>query len=252
MNDNIKIIDQISNTEMSMVYVGENKQTKEKFILKKKLVDYDSKKVLDIYKNLNHPALPKVITHFIDNGIYYEVLEFIDGMSLKEKLDKEGRAKEEDVVSWSLELCDVFIYLHSRNPKIIYRDLKPGNIMLDKKNHIHLIDFGTMREYDALKKQDTIRLGTIGYAPPEAYDKNMQTDERTDIYTFGVTLYYLLTAKSPCDKPYKIYPIRYWYKDLSDELERIILKCINKDPKERYQTFKEVKFDLENYKDPII
>lgn len=252
MNNNIEIISKISNTEMSMVYVGKNKKTEEKFIIKKKLADYDSKKVLEIYKKLNHPALPKVITHFKDQGIYYEVLEFVDGISLKEKLDKEGRQKEEDVVNWALQLCDVFIYLHSKNPKIIYRDLKPGNIMLDKNNKIYLIDFGTIREYDASKRQDTIRLGTIGYAAPEQYDKNAQTDERTDIYTFGITLYYLLTNKSPCEKPYKIYPIRYWYKELSDELERIIKKCTQKEPNKRYKTFEEVKFELENYKDPIL
>lgn len=252
MNNTIEILDKISNTEMSMVYVGKNKKTDEKFIVKKKLADYDSKKVLEIYKKLDHPALPKVINHFINNGIYYEVLEYIDGISLKEKLDKEGRQKEEEVVCWALQLCNVFLYLHAQNPKIIYRDLKPGNIMLDKDNKIYLIDFGTIREYEKSKNHDTIRLGTIGYAAPEQYDKNAQTDEKTDIYTFGITLYYLLTNKSPCDKPYKIYPIRHWYKDLSDELERIIIKCTEKDPNKRYKNFQEVKFELENYRDPIL
>ncbi len=252
MENKIEILDKISNTEMSMVYVGKNKETGKKFIIKKKLADYDSKKVLEIYKKLDHPALPKVIKHFIDQGIYYEVLDFIEGISLKEKLDKEGRQKEEDVVNWALQLCDVFLYLHSQNPKIIYRDLKPGNIMLDKNNKIYLIDFGTIREYNKSKNHDTIRLGTIGYAAPEQYDKKAQTDEKTDIYTFGITLYYLLTNKSPCNKPYKIYPIRYWYKELSDELERIIIKCTKKNPEDRYQTFNEVKFDLVNYKDPIL
>ena len=248
----IEILKNISNTEMSLVYIGKNKETNEKFILKKKLEDYDSKKTLSIYKKLSHKALPKVLNSFIDNNIYYEVLEYIDGISLKEKLDNEGRQKEEDVVKWALELCDVFMYLHSRNPQVIYRDLKPGNIMLDKKNHIHLIDFGTIREYREYKNEDTIRLGTVGYASPEQYDKNTQTDSRSDIYNFGITLYCLLTNKSPCKKPYKIYPIRYWYNDLSDELERIIIKCIKKNPDERYQSFKEVKFDIEHYKDPII
>ncbi len=252
MNNNIEILKQIANTEMSMVYIGRNKDTNEKFILKKKLEDYDSTKVLDIYKKLDHKALPKVLDSFVDNNTYYEVLEYVDGISLKQKLDTEGRQKEEDVVKWALELCDVFTYLHSRNPKVIYRDLKPGNIMLDKSGNIHLIDFGTMREYKDGKNEDTIRLGTIGYAAPEQYDKNAQTDERTDIYNFGITIYYLLTNKSPCDKPYKIYPIRYWYKDLSDELERIIIKCTRKDPNERYQSFNEVKFDIEHYKSPII
>lgn len=250
MNNKIEIIDKISNTEMSMVYLGRNKETDEKFIIKKKLMDYDSKKALEIYQTLDHKALPKVLNHFVDHGVYYEVLEYIDGISLKEKLDKEGSQKEEDVVRWALELCDVFIYLHSKN--IIYRDLKPGNVMLDKENNIHLIDFGTIRKYDKNKEHDTIRLGTIGYAAPEAYDKNAQTDKRTDIYTFGITLYYLLTAKSPCDKPYKIYPIRYWNCTLSDELERIINKCVMKSPKKRYHSFEEVKFELENYKDPIL
>ena len=140
-------------------------------------------------------------------------------------------------------------YLHTRKPAIIYRDLKPGNIMLRPDGTITLIDFGTAREYKEQNTSDTSYLGTRGYAAPEQFGGMGQTDARTDIYCLGATLYHLVTGHNPSEPPYEFYPIRYWNQQLSPGLEYIINKCVQNNPADRYQSCAEVMYDLQNYKE---
>ncbi len=151
------------------------------------------------------------------------------------------------VIEWAKQLCSVLHYLHTRDPAIIYRDMKPGNVMVTPNGNIKLIDFGIAREYKEQQIQDTVSLGTKGYAAPEQFGGKGQTDGRTDIYCLGVTLYHLLTGKNPCEPPYQLYPIRHWNPLLSAGLEKIIIKCTQLDPKDRYQNCGELMYALENY-----
>ena len=176
-------------------------------------------------------------------------MDYVEGRTLKAIVDERGAQPQEDVVNWAIQLCSVLDYLHTRKPAIIYRDLKPGNIMLRPDGRIVLIDFGTAREYKTGQEEDTISLGTKGYAAPEQYGGDGQTDARTDIYNLGATIYHLVTGKNPTKPPYEIRPIREWNPSLSTGLEKIILKCIANNPNERYQTAKELQFALEHYKE---
>ena len=110
------------------------------------------------------------------------------------------------MIKWAKQLCDVLGYLHSQNPPIIYRDMKPANIMLKPDGNVVLIDFGTAREYKENNIEDTTCLGTMGYAAPEQFGGMGQTDARTDIYCLGATMYHLVTGMNPCEPPYEIRP----------------------------------------------
>ena len=124
-----------------------------------------------------------------------------------------------------MQICEALEYLHTRKPAIIYRDMKPSNVMLKPDGNIKIIDFGIAREYKEQSLADTVSLGTKGYAAPEQFGGKGQTAARTDVYCLGVTLYHLVTGHSPCDPPYEIYPIRHWNPQLDPGLEAVIEKC---------------------------
>jgi len=203
----------------------------------------------EILKGLKHPYIPSIVDIIETEENYYVLMDFIEGRTLKKILELEGEQSQADVVKWAIQLCDVFTYLHSREPKIIYRDTKPSNIILKPDGDIALIDFGTAREYKLTQSEDTTNLGTPGYAAPEQYagTKIGQSDERTDIYNLGATMYHLLTNHNPSNPPYDMWPIRRWNPALSSGLERVILKCTRKDPNERYQTSEELMYALQHY-----
>ena len=201
----------------------------------------------NMIKSLDHPTLPRIVD-IIDNGnVIYIVMDYIEGESLNKVLEREGAQPQDRVIEWAKELCEVLGYLHSRNPKIIYRDMKPANVMLKPDGSLKLIDFGIAREYKEQNIEDTVSLGTKGYAAPEQFGGKGQTDERTDIYCLGVTLYHLVTGQNPCEPPYEIYPIRHWNPALSSGLEAIIQKCTQLNPADRYQSCAELMYALEHY-----
>lgn len=201
----------------------------------------------DILKKLHHPSLPDIVDIIEEEETFLLVMDYIEGRQLEDVVQEYGPQKQENVVEWGKQLCDVLSYLHSQNPPIIYRDMKPGNIMLQKDGKVVLIDFGTAREFKENRTEDTACLGTWGYAAPEQYSGQGQSDVRTDIYCLGVTLYYLFTGHNPICKPYEIYPIRYWNANLSSGLETIILKCTKKNPSKRYQSCEELQQELSCY-----
>ena len=202
---------------------------------------------VDILKKLRHPNIPSIADVIETEDMYYILMDFIEGVTLKEVLSAEGAQPQDKVVKWAIQICDVLKYLHSQTPKIIYRDTKPSNIMLKPDGDVMLIDFGAAREYKPFQDEDTANLGSRGYAAPEQYGGNGQTDERTDIYNLGVTMYHLLTGHNPSLYPYDIYPIRHWNQELSTGLEQIILKCTKANPEERYQSTAELMYALEHY-----
>lgn len=153
---------------------------------------------------------------------------------------------EEKVIKIGRQLCEVLQYLHQMSPPIIYRDMKPANVMVRSNGDVMLIDFGTARYFKEGKLADTISLGTLGYAAPEQFGGMSQTDARTDIYGLGVTLYRLITDMNPSEPPYEIKPIREINPALSKALEYIIVKATQRDPNERYQSVGEMLYDLNN------
>lgn len=199
-----------------------------------------------IMKNLDHPMLPRIVGIEEDPKFFYIIMDFVQGENLKTVVTSSGPQAQDTVVSWGIKLCDVLTYLHGKG--IVYRDMKPANIMLSPDGNIKLIDFGIAREYKENASEDTTALGTEGYAAPEQYEGKGQTDARTDVYGMGITLFQLLTGVNPSSYQENIFSIRLQNPNLSSGLDKIILKCTNKDPKKRYQSTEELKKALLNYR----
>lgn len=201
----------------------------------------------NMIKRLDHPLLPRIVDIIDKPEAIYIVMDYIEGEALSKVLDRQGAQPQNEVIGWAIDLCKVLDYLHTQNPPIIYRDMKPANIMLLPNGSVKLIDFGIAREYKNENMADTVSLGTRGYAAPEQFGGKGQTDVRTDIYSLGVTLYHLLTGHNPSEPPYEVYPIRHWNPRLSSGLESIILKCTQANPQDRYQSCVELLYALEHY-----
>jgi serine/threonine protein kinase len=155
----------------------------------------------ELLRALRHENLPRVADVFETNHRHFLVMELIEGQTLNQLLDAYGGPlPERDVVEWGAQLCRVLAFLHSRNPPIIYRDLKPDNIMVETAGgRVKLIDFGIARRFKGGKRSDTFMLGTRGYAAPEQFGK-AESDARTDLYALGATLHHLLTHENPTSR----------------------------------------------------
>ena len=196
-----------------------------------------------ILSQLSHPNLPEVIDFFEDQGRAYLVMEFIWGESLEKRIEQaQSPLMERQVLAWAVQICQVLEYLHSRQPPIIFRDLKPSNVMVNNANTIKLVDFGIARTYKENKLQDTIALGSENYAAPEQWGQ-AQTDARSDIYGLGATMYHLLAAMppSPAFLPTEPAPINTLNAALSPETVHIVTKAMARDREDRYQSATAIK-----------
>lgn len=253
-----KILNEIGHGGMSTVYLAINEKANKPWAVKEVRKsfhkDFDILKQsliveMDLLKKLRHSSLPSIVDVIDSDENFLIVMDYIEGNTLERLMEQEGAQPQEKVVGWALQLCDVLDYLHTRTTPIIYRDMKPSNIMLKSDGNVVLIDFGTAREFKEQNISDTILLGTQGYAAPEQFGGMGQTDARTDIYCLGATLYHLVTGHNPSEPPYEMYPITKWNPKLSTGLEQIIQKCTQKNPEDRYQTVKELQYELEHYHD---
>ena len=251
-----KILNKIGQGGMSIVYLAMNERANKQWAIKEVrkdgVKDFEVVKQgliveIDMLKRLSHPNLPSIIDVIDQKDNFLIVMDYIQGNSLKDRLDEFGAQPQELVIEWAKQLSDVLGYLHTRKPAIIYRDMKPSNIMLKPDGKLTLIDFGTAREYKEKNLADTTCLGTIGYAASEQFGGKGQTDGRTDIYCLGATLYHLVTGMNPSEPPYEIKPIREINPSLSSGLEKIILKCTQRNPEDRYQNCAELTYALEHY-----
>lgn len=250
-----EILKQIGKGGMSVVYLAMDQHLNKQWAVKEIKKQGNGKKdevivnsllaEANLMKKLDHPALPRIVD-IIDNGTtIYVVMDYIEGESLDKVLLEYGSQPEELVLEWAKQLCDALSYLHSQKPPIIYRDMKPANIMLKPEGNLKVIDFGIAREYKEKNLADTTVLGTNGYAPPEQHGSR-QTDERSDIFALGMTLHHLLTGVDPRPADYIYAPIRQWNPELSEGMEAIINKCTALDPEDRYQNCSELMYDLEH------
>ncbi len=251
-----KILHKVGEGGMSVVYLAINEKANKQWAVKE--VKRDAKQAFeivkqslvietDMLKKLRHPNLPAIVDVIDYEDTFLVVMDYIEGNTLLHTLKTKGAQPQEMVIAWAVQLCNVLNYLHTRTPPIIYRDMKPANVMLTPDNNLVLIDFGIAREYKAGSKEDTVCLGTQGYAAPEQFGGHGQTDARTDVYCLGTTMYHLVTGHNPAKPPYEIYPIRHWNDRLSSGLEQIISKCTMKNPDERYQDCFELMYALEHY-----
>src|SRR5579859_6955867 len=165
--------------------------------------------------NLRHPHLPRIYDHFSDEGRWYLVMDYIEGQTLESYQQQftlnprigKRQLPVEEVLAIGVQLCSVLDYLHTRQPPIIFRDLKPANVMRASERHLYLIDFGIARHFKPGQIKDTMPLGSPGYAAPEQYGK-VQTTPRADIYSLGVTLHQLLSGDDPSISPFVLTPLQ--------------------------------------------
>ncbi len=189
-----------------------------------------------ILAQLNHPNLPQVIDFFEQNGRAYLVMEFIWGESLEKRIEKaHSPLLEREVLQWAIQICDVLDYLHTRQPPIIFRDLKPSNVMVNSAGVIKLVDFGIARTYKEGKQQDTIALGSENYAAPEQWGEE-QTDPRSDLYGLGATMYHLLAnmPPSPAFLPAEPTPLNELNAAVSPRVVEVVSKAMSRDRTKRY------------------
>lgn len=251
-----KILNKVGQGGMSVVYLAMNEKANKQWAIKEvrkdgvkdfEVVKQSLVAETDMLKKLSHPSLPSIVDVIEDESTFLIVMDYIQGNPLSRALEEYGAQPQEQVIEWAKQLCDVLGYLHTRTPAIIYRDMKPANVMLKPDGNVTLIDFGTAREFKEKNLADTTCLGTVGYAAPEQFGGMGQTDARTDIYCLGATLYHLVTGMNPCEPPYEIRPIREINPSLSGGLEQIILKCTQRNPQDRYQSCAELMYALEHY-----
>ena len=198
-------------------------------------------------KALDNPHLPRIYEIVERPENFMLVMDYIEGDSLDHVIAREGAQPMQRVLDWGMQICDVLSYLHSQPTPIIYRDMKPANVMVQPDGRLMLIDFGTARteKIGQEMQADTICIGTAGFAAPEQFGGIGQSTARTDIFCLGATLYNMITGHSPCDRPQGILPLETWNPALAGSpISEIIQKCTRNDPDERYQTAMELQQDL--------
>lgn len=261
LNVRYEIVRRIGGGGMGAVYLAKDRNLGDapravKEMIESHLDDAQHEKAIADFKResllltaLEHPSIPTVYDYFYDEDSerFYLVMKFIPGSDLSSRLRKTpgGRIDEPTVTEWGIQTADVLEYLHTRRQPIIYRDLKPANLMLDSNNNrIMLIDFGIARWVNKQEKGVTA-VGTMGYAPPELFSG--QADPRVDIYSLGATMFHLLTGSDPQDNPLLIFDFaknprpRQINPALSSEMERILMRAVEYKPEHRFQSGAEMR-----------
>jgi eukaryotic-like serine/threonine-protein kinase len=192
----------------------------------------------NLLATLNHPAIPRIYDYFTIGERSFLVMEFIDGKDLETTLaDTPDFLPVEKVVHWGMDLCNVIHYLHNHQPPVVFRDIKPSNIMTDEHSNIRLVDFGIAKLFEPEHKGTMI--GTEGYSPPEQY--RGEAGPVSDIYALGASLHHLLTKRDPRIEPpfsWADRPIRALNPQVPEELDRVIMKSLSYEPAQRYLDMK--------------
>lgn len=269
LDNKYEILSEIGRGGMSVVYLAHDRRLNKQWAIKEFRQTGDGftdkvfrQSLLDettLMKGLDHPGLPRIVDIIETKDALFMVMDFVEGEDLLKAMKKQGHPfSEEQVVDLGIQLCDVLNYLHTpvdsqdpsrAKPSIVYRDMKPSNVMLNDKGVARLVDFGIARKFDGGKSGDTVVGGTNGYAAPEQLDESVETDPRADIYSLGITLHQLVTGANPIKNVHNPRPIREYNPQLSEGLEAIIAKCTMYNRDARYQSCREVAYDLEHYKE---
>lgn len=188
----------------------------------------------ELLARLNHPNLPRVTDHFTQDGKSYLVMELVEGETLQTYMQREGLPRPlPEVLDWAEQLCAVLSYLHNQHPPIIFRDLKPANVMLTPSGQLKLIDFGIARLFKPGQAHDTQAFGTVGYSAPEQYGRG-QTDQRSDVFSLAVLLHQLLTGYDPTNTPFRIPPAAQLNPELPGELSAALEQAMHNDRAQRF------------------
>ncbi len=191
---------------------------------------------------LRHPNLPRVTDYFVEGERCYLVMEFVTGETLEERINAANGQPQPllQALDWGIQLADTLAYLHAQDPPIVFRDMKPANVMITTDGEVKLIDFGIARRFQSGAAKDTLLYGSPGYSPPEQYGRT-QTDPRSDIYALGATLHHLVTGRDPAPAPFKFPSVRSLDKSLPAQLDALISRCLEMDIDKRIQNAAKVR-----------
>jgi len=196
----------------------------------------------NIIKSLNHPGIRRIVDIFYESNNFYMVQDYVEGQTLKEYVDANGRMQTEKICRITSELCDIVGYLHNQNPAIIYRDIKPSNIMITTGGKIVLIDFGISKIYKNDTVKDTMCACSNGYAAPEQYGAGKSCTQ-TDIYGIGMLVYFMVKGRTPftgieplLDENYEGY--------INEKLKTVIKKCVKIEIKDRYGSVEDLQKEI--------
>src|SRR5450759_1224641 len=183
---------------------------------------------------LQHPSLPRIYDHFLEGNRWYLVMDFIDGETLDERLRRTpGRQlPPPEALDIGIQLCKVLDYLHKRQPPVVFRDLKPSNVMLTPEGHLYLIDFGIARIFKPGQAKDTKAYGSIGYSAPEQFDRE-QTTAQADIYSLGITMHEMLSGSTPALTPFSLPRLSFPGQHALERLATLIMQMIDVDKDKR-------------------
>ncbi len=195
----------------------------------------------ELLARLSHPNLPRVTDHFEEDGKNYLVMEFVPGETLLDYCKRNPLPRPiNEVLGWAGQLCDVLSYLHNQRPPVIFRDLKPANIILTPEGSLKLVDFGIARLFKPGQNRDTQAYGTMGYSAPEQYGRG-QTDARSDIYSLGVLLHQLLTGFDPAAAPFRLPPAIQVNPNVPQGISAALERATNNDPEQRFGSAEELR-----------
>jgi eukaryotic-like serine/threonine-protein kinase len=266
-----RILAQVGQGGMGAVYKAEDTQFGDRLVAVKEMhqnglrsdeivaATESFKREAMLLAGLLHPNLPRTYDHFFDGGRWYLVMDFIEGQTLEEYLNKipatgasrryspQGNTRMltvDEVLDIGVQLCTILHYLHTGSPPIIFRDLKPGNIMLTPAGHLYLFDFGIARHFKPGQARDTANLGSVGYAAPEQYGK-AKTTPRSDIYSLGVTLHQLLSGNDPSRSPFRFSLLRLQNPPPPLAFEDLIIRMVDLDEARRPDSALTVKEELQ-------
>ncbi len=251
--DRYKIVKRIGGGGMGSVYLAEDLNLANRPVAVKEMIEMfadesarakaieDFKREAELLAKLDHPSIPTIYQYFFDakRGRYYLVMKYIDGGDLAARQRAAGGKVDELIVTkWAIDTCDVLDYIHSQEPPIIYRDLKPANLMIDARtNRVMLVDFGIAR-FVAPTQKGVTAIGTMGYAPPELFAGNVE--KRSDIYSLGATMFHLLTGQDPQDNPLLIFDFtknpkpRQINPAITPEMEELLCRSVEHKPENRF------------------
>ncbi|CAN5693659.1 hypothetical protein BH10CYA1_BH10CYA1_04560 [soil metagenome] len=247
-----EVVSHLGQGGMGTVYMARDMRLANRNCVVKKLRDdffreEDKQKALEFFKReadvlspLKHPNIVSILDSFEEDENYYLVMEYVEGENLHQMLNQRGEPfPEEQVLQWAVQIADVLHFLHSNEPKVIYRDLKPSNVMIDTKDRVKLVDFGIARPY--AEDSDNTHVVSAGYSPPEQYWG--AADPRSDIYALGATMHFLLTGQEPLAlqvcSPKRINP------KISDHTDEIVQRATAQDVWLRFQNAPEMQQELE-------
>lgn len=256
LQDRYRIIEVLGHGGMGSIYRAVDENLGLEVAVKENLFtveDYTKqfKREAVILANLRHPNLPRVSNHFsIPDQGQYLIMDYIEGEDLQERMERDKIIPEEEVIIIGATICDALTYMHSRDPVVLHRDIKPGNVRITPRGDIYLVDFGLAKIIRGDKTTTTgARAMTMGFSPPEQYGA-ARTDIRTDIYSLGATLYTALTGSTPEDSlaqtmdQERLTPVRERNPSVSRRVGEAVEKALNVQPNDRFQMAAEFKNEL--------